>query len=87
MPTQFERHSLEHATWTYPEVPTMDDLDVSKLLEEYSLATQRMCRAFDRGDIDGATHHRLYAAEIAEKIKHQFECAHEQADNLRKVAA
>lgn len=72
MQTQEERHRLEHATWTYPDAPTAQTMDLPALLEEHSLATQRMCRAFDRGEIDSATHHRKYAASIVTQIMDRF---------------
>jgi hypothetical protein len=83
--TLSQRISQEQDNWTYPAAPTLEAMDLPRLLEEHSLATQRMCRAFDRGEIDGANHHRKIAVEIADAIQSMFAFVQEQAD--RRAAA
>lgn len=80
-----QRISQEQDNWTYPAAPTLESMDLPRLLEEHSLATQRMCRAFDRGEIQGANHHRKIATEIRGAIESMFAFVQAQAD--RKTAA
>lgn len=85
MSSREERHRNEQACWTYPEPPTRQTMDLPKLIEEHSLATQRMCRAFDRGEMERATGERKTAKSYADEILNRFAAVQAEAD--RRAAA
>lgn len=74
MPTQskFERLAEQAARENYAEPTKPVSKSLPQLLNEFSLATQRMCRAFDRGALDCAAQHKKVTDEISRKIESRF---------------
>ena len=65
-----DRAQIENACGLTP--PTRETMDLPRLIKEHSLATQRMCRAFDRGEIERADGERQTAKSYADEILNRF---------------